>query len=205
MDVHVVHVRGYRPEVVRDVDPRTRDLEIRLTPGGSIRGRVVLSGGRAAPPGVSVGLQAIGLDVRSPGARLFVMTAADGTFEADGLLDAPYDLEAGGGTSGYLGVTAHAVAPGTDGVALRVVEGVDLGGMLVDAAGAPVAAQSLQADDGMHIIAMRPYVQVGPDGLFRLRGLAPGKVRLGFQRGDRWIALGEFTAPATDLRVTVPE
>jgi hypothetical protein len=204
MDVHVVDVRGYRPEVARDVDPRVADLVIRLTPGGSVRGRVVLAEGRAAPPGVPVGLQAVDLDVRSSGARLFVMTASDGTFEAHGLLEAPYDVEAGGGTSGYLGVTVHAVAPGTDGVALRVVEGVDLVGILVDDAGAPAAAQSLQADDGQHIIAMRPYVQVGGDGRFRLRGLAPGKVRLAFKRGVDWVALGEFTAPATDVRVLVP-
>jgi hypothetical protein len=165
---------------------------------------VVLDGGRAAPGGVPVGLLAAGLDATSPGARRFVTTQEDGTFSADGLLDAPYEVEAGGGTSGYLGVTAHEVRPGRTDLALRVVEGLDLVGTLIDARGEPVSAQSLQADDGMHIIAMRPYVQVGPDGRFRLRGLAPGKVRLSIKRDEQWVALGEVTAPATDLRVLVP-
>ncbi len=204
IDLHLRQVPGYRPMIERRVDPRTSDITLRLIKGGRISGRVVLEAGRPGPAGVPVGLQAIGIDPLSEGARQFVYTAQDGTFSADGLLDASHEVEAGGGTSGYLGVTAHEVQPGRTDLALRLVEGLDLVGTLLDARGEPVTATSLQADDGMHIIAMRPYVQVGPDGRFRLRGLAPGKVRLGFQRGDRWVPLGEFTAPATDLRVLVP-
>ncbi len=204
IDLHLQQIPGYRPMIERRVDPRTDGLTLHLTQGGRISGRVVLDAGRPGPAGVPVGLLAIGIEPLTEGWRQFVHTAQDGSFTADGLLDAPYEVEAGGGTSGYLGTTAHAVKPGTTNVVLRVVEGLDLVGTLIDARGEPMSAQSLQADDGMHIIAMRPYVQVGPDGRFRLRGLAPGKVRLGFQRGDRWVPLGEFTAPATDLRVLVP-
>jgi hypothetical protein len=205
VDLHVRDVRGHRPHTEREVDPRVRGLEIRLTQGGTIAGRVLTKDGRPAPAGVPIGLLAVGIDVSTPGARPFVMTKSGGAFEATGLLEARYELEAGGGTSGYIGTMATDVALGTTDLVLRVEEGVDLVGRLVDKEGRPASAQSLQADDGKHILAMRPYAQVGQDGLFRLRGLARGPVRLGFTRAGTWVALGEFTAPATDVKIVVPD
>ena len=73
-----------------------------------------------------------------------------------------------------------------------------------DDAGAPTAATSLQADDGARRAAMRPYVQVGPDGRFRFRGLKAGAVRFSVRVGEAWIDVGAATAPSTDVKLTVP-
>ena len=204
-DVHFTGFAGFRPHVERGVDPRSEGITIRSTRGGRIQGRVVLAGGQPAPGRVPVGLQS-----RDPGPG----NARSAHLHLHGRRR---DVCGGRPPRGRIrgrgrwrdvrlprDVTAHDVQPGATDVVLRVVEGVDLVGFLVNDRNQAVAATSLQADDGMHIIAMRPYVQVGPDGRFRLRGLAPGKVRLSIRRSEHWVALGEFTAPATDLRVVVP-
>ncbi len=204
-DLFVRGVPGHRDHVERGVEARAEGLVLRLTPGSRIAGSVRLQGGRAAPAGVPVSLLAVGAAADLPGARVFVFTDASGAFVADGLLDLPYDLEAGGGASGYLGPTVRAVAPGTQGLSLRAVEGVTLSGTLVDADGAPMAATSLQGDDGMHRVAMRPYALVGPDGRFLLSGLSPGPVRLSVRTRDGWREVGEAIAPATQAVVRVGE
>jgi hypothetical protein len=114
-------------------------------------------------------------------------------------------VQPGGGNSAHLGDAVEGLRPGATDVVLRVSLGVDLSGVLVDARGEPVAATSLQADDGSRRAAMRPYCQVGPDGKFRLRGLRAGRVRLTMRHADAWVTLGEHEAPAAGVRVAVPD
>jgi hypothetical protein len=115
-----------------------------------------------------------------------------------------FDLQAGGGRSGYLGAVRPDVRGGAKDVVLRVSLGVELAGILLDAQGNPVATTSLMADDGSRTAAMRPYDQVGPDGRFLLRGLARGRVRLTAQRGEAHVPVGEVEAPGADVRLTLP-
>lgn len=178
-------------------------IELVLPAGRRIAGRVVDAAGRPLPAGVPVGFVAEGEGARREGTWAYTTTGADGTFVADGLLPGRYTGEAGGGTSGYVGEPVAGVEAGGEEVVLRVAEGVALAGRLVDEAGEPVAA-TVQADDGVRRAAKRPYVQVGTDGRFVFRGLAPGTVRFTVRRGEAWVEVGEARAPATDVRLVVP-
>lgn len=200
---------GRREAVRRGVSPRDADVTLTLEVGGRIAGRVVGKDGAAVPAGVPVGVLAREVDLhggelRIEGTRAFAYTAADGSFVADGLGAFRFDLEAGGGRSGFLGTIRESIEVGATDVVLEVVEGVEVAGTLVDDAGAPTAATSLQADDGARRAAMRPYVQVGPDGRFRFRGLKAGAVRFSVRVGEAWIDVGAATAPSTDVKLTVP-
>lgn len=178
-------------------------LELVLPAGRRISGRVVDGVGRPVPAGVPVGFVAEGEGARREGTWAHTTTRAEGTFVADGLLPGRYTGEAGGGTSAYVGEPVAGLEAGSEEVVLRVAEGVALAGRLVDEAGEPVAA-TVQADDGVRRAALRPYVQVGTDGRFAFRGLAPGTVRFTVRRGDAWVSVGEAKAPAADVRLVVP-
>jgi hypothetical protein len=171
----------------------------------SISGRVLDADERPVGAGVSVGVVATNADPRASGGRAFARTDSDGTFRADGLLDATFVVEAGGGPTGLLGGAVSGVKAGATDVVLHVRTGVAISGTLVDEQGAPVAVTSLQADDGARQAAMRPYVQVGADGRFELRGLRAGEVRLSAMIGGVYRSLGTATAPASDLRVLVAD
>jgi len=195
---------GRREALRTGVSPRDADVTLVLALGGRISGKVVTKDGTPAPVGVPVGVLARGTDPRAEGTRLFVSTLPDGSFVADGLGPFAFDVEAGGGRSGFLGVLREGVKVDTADVVLEVTEGVEVTGTLVDDAGAPSAATSLQADDGVRRAAMRPYVQVGPDGGFRFRGLKAGPVRFTVRVGEAWVDVGTATAPATGVKLTRP-
>jgi hypothetical protein len=204
-DVLATGFPGRRPAWLLGAQPGDVRLDLVLPAGGAITGRVLDAEGKAVPAGVPVSALAPDPALRTEASsRRHVYTLADGTFTLDGLLDTAYEVQPGGGNSAYLADAVEGLRPGATDVVLRVSLGVDLAGLLEDARGDPVAATSLQADDGSRRAAMRPYCQVGPDGKFLLRGLRAGKVRLGIMRSGAWVSLGEVTAPAADLRVLVP-
>lgn len=202
-DLLATEFPGYVPAMLEGVAPRDGNVAIVLKAGQAIVGRVETEDGKPAPAGVPIGVVGQGLDPRSESARSFTYTRADGTFVTDGLADAGYSLEAGGGTSGFLGTVVLGVRPGAKDLVLRVSAGTTLEGMLVDEKGEPVAAASLGADDGARVAAMRPYAQVGDDGKFVLRGLRAGPVRLWAMLGARSVNLGTVGAPGKDVRVVV--
>ncbi len=204
-DLHAKDFAGRRPTIVSGVSPRDAGVVVVLAGARGIRGRVETEDGTPVPAGVPVGVVAEGTDPRVPGTRAFAETAADGTFAVDGLADTSFTVEAGGGRSGFLGKIVRDVKAGATDLVLRVSVGVDLAGTLVDAQGDPVATTSLVADDGARVAAMRPYAQVGPDGAFLVRGLRAGRVRLSLRIGHATVDAGAFEAPATGLRVSVPE
>jgi hypothetical protein len=203
-DLLAVAFPGRRESLTTRIEPGDDRIVLVLQPAGRIAGRVETEDGKPVPASVPVGLLAEGADVRGVGTRVFAYTKPDGTFEADGLAPFAFVVEAGGGRSGYLGDPRSGVATGTTDVVLRVSAGVTLAGTLVDAAGAPVATTSLQADDGARRAAMRPYAQVGLDGRFVLRGLRAGPVRLTLRAGEGWLEAGSVEAPASDVVVRVP-
>lgn len=180
------------------------DLVLVLPRGGRIAGRVLDAQGRPAPRGVPVGAVGRGPDPGTEGWRRFGATAEDGRFEITGLGEHRFDVEAGGGLSAYLGEVLGDVAPDGPEVTLRVAAGVELEGRLVDSVGEPASAESLSADDGARRAAMRPYVQVGADGRFRLQGLRPGPVVLWVRRGGVQVRVGEVAAPGRGVVVALP-
>jgi hypothetical protein len=165
---------------------------------------VLDASGKPVPRGVTVGAYATEGSAELPGRRVFASTGEDGRFVLGGLAELAFEVQAGGGLTGYLGEQVSAVKPGTEDLVLRVSAGVQLSGMLVDAQGQPVATTSLGANDGAHRASMHPYAQVGPDGKFTLAGLQPGPVTLYTMRGGVCVSLGQVRAPATDLKVLVP-
>lgn len=188
----------------RGVAPGDARVVIVLSRGARIAGRVLDADGKPVPRGVSVGAFASEGSLEQPGRRMFASTGEDGRFVLGGLPDLPFEVQAGGGLSGYLGEQASDVKPNTEDLVLHVSPGVRLVGTLVDAQGKPVATTSLGANDGAHRAAMHPYAQVGPDGRFTLSGLQPGPVELYLMRGGAIVALGKVTAPGADLQVLVP-
>jgi hypothetical protein len=197
---------GFRSATLLRVSPTDPGIVVALARGGRIAGRVVRTDGGAVPAGVPVGVCAEGTTADTPASRLFAYTQEGGAFSVDGLGDFEFTVEAGGGLSGFLAPEPRrAIRPGTTDLVLEVVLGAEVTGTLVGSDGEPVSTPSLSGDDGARVGAMRPYCQVGSDGRFVLRGLRPGRVRLAATIGGTFLPLGEVDAPASDLRVNVPE
>ena len=195
---------GHREARALSVAPRDAGgVTIILPKGARIRGRIQTVEGKPVPAGVPIGVIMEGAEPREPGTRLFTYSGADSTFVADGLADGPFTVQAGGGRSGYLGAVVKGIKAGADDVVLRVAEGVELSGTLVDEKGEPVATTSLQADDGARLAAMRPFAQVGSDGKFLFRGLRPGRIRLLARIGDASVSAGEVEAPGVNVKATL--
>jgi Carboxypeptidase regulatory-like domain len=127
---------GYASSGVHRVAP-SRDIEIMLTPGASVRGFVVIGGDRARPVvGAEVNATAVGS--ANAGARAH--SAADGSFWLAGLEPANYVLSASGpGFRGYAqGVLPVALAQQVQGVTISVMRQAQVSGtVLIGAEQAP--------------------------------------------------------------------
>jgi hypothetical protein len=102
---------GRREATALRVRPGDADVVLVLLRAGRIVGRVVTEDGKPAPAAVPVGAIGRGAEPGAARARVFARTDAQGKFALDGLGTFAFDVEAGGGTSGYLGVLASDVHP----------------------------------------------------------------------------------------------
>lgn len=175
IDVQPTRVVGQpqtmRPATVEHVAPGTGDLVITLPRARSISGRVRRENGT---PAVGVGVMATPV---GSGGEAGSRTSSEGAFVIDGLTSGPHDLTifAPDARDGLLVVEGARADAGASDVEVVVAEGESIEGGVVDAAGKPVP--------GARVVAVVPGVRggagttTGPDGAFRIRGLAPGSRR----------------------------
>lgn len=88
-------------------------------------------------------------------------------------------------------------------IVVRVDRGIEVSGRIVHADGTPVADAIVEAPTAI----MRRSVTAGPDGTFKLAGLAAGQVVVTAYSGDRRLASTPQTiaAPAKGLTITMPQ
>jgi hypothetical protein len=204
-------VRGFPGFAEAHVDDVAAGAEtvVRLTPAGQISGRVLAPDGKPIGTGVRVAAWATTAAAGSPGAVAYAYTDADGRFVVDGLTAASYTLSAGGGSSQHAAGEVRAGVPyGTSGLELTVAEGVTISGRLVDPRGEPVQALTLQAWGLGGVANPTNFSTTRVDdrnGLFLIPGVRRGRVSLMLYRDGKSVPLGEFDAPAQDLKVVVPD
>jgi protocatechuate 3,4-dioxygenase beta subunit len=176
-----------RNDAVRVKKGETAEVSLRLARSASVTGSVIDEKTRRPLPGVRVSASAGGfsfLPVETASRR--TRTDAKGRFRIAGLAARRYSIQAS--KTDYLpatmpGIVAAVSAPGTVAIALQKAAGVS--GRVTDEKGAAVpgarvrfvAEQGLQAilRGGPAAFLGRPGVSTGPDGGFRLRGLAAEK------------------------------
>jgi len=187
----------------------TESVRLRLRRGGTISGRVLDENGEPVPAGVYVSATANehrkSLDPL--GDRPRTKTKEDGTFVMHGVGDLTFRLYAGAsGNTGYLYVRTEAskvVRPGTRDLVLRVTRTVSFSGRLVDRNGRPVACLLWK---WQHNGSGRTgsWSRTTGEGKFSWGCIRPGPIQLVAEVSGVKIDLGEFTAPAQDLVITVP-
>lgn len=159
-----------------------RRVELRARSGLPIRGRVLQPDGTPAA--------GAWVSARMPEGRGRCHAAAtrDGRFRLGPLPEGQYALWADSDDAGTTSTTVLAF-PGEDGAILQLREGGILAGRVLDSR--PERRGSVQ------LTAMREDVEAheildtsaGPDGLFRLRNVAPGRYQLVARTDDGWFAV----------------
>jgi len=174
---------------VRVKKGETSEVPLRLARSASVTGNVIDEKTRRPLPGVRVSASTGGVSFRpSETASRRARTDAKGKFRIAGLATRRYSIKAS--KTDYLpatmpGIVAAVSAPGTVAIALQRAAAVS--GRVTDEKGAPVAGARVRfvAAQGMRAILRggpaaflgQPGVATGPDGVFRLRGLAPERNR----------------------------
>jgi protocatechuate 3,4-dioxygenase beta subunit len=178
-----------RNDAVRVKTGETAEISLRLARSACVTGSVIDEKTRRPLPGVRVSASAGGFSFRG-GERVSrkSRTDAKGKFRIAGLAARRYSIQAS--KTDYLpatmpGMVAAVSAPGT--VAIALQRAATVAGRVTDEKGAPVAGARVRfvAEQGMRAILRsgpaaflgRPGVTTGPDGAFRLRGLAPERNR----------------------------
>ena len=185
-----------------------RVLTVVLGPYLSVEGTVVDEEGNPVPPGTPVGARSAG-DLPFEVDVAWGRTGAEGAFRVEGLVEGKCGVWAGGGDSGFLASSLEELVPaGSAGHRIVLRRGVEIEGRIVDRSGRPGRAEGITAygEDS------RSEAEVAEDGSFRVRGLAPGKVRLQVWvsgRDDRGVAFTytlEFipaAAPSSGVEVDI--
>jgi protocatechuate 3,4-dioxygenase beta subunit len=176
-----------RNDAVRVKKGETAEVTLRLARSASVTGSVIDEKTRRPLSGVRVSASTGRFSFReneAPSRR--ARTDAKGKFRIAGLAARRYSIKAS--KADYLsatmpGIVAAVSAPGTVAIALAKAAGVS--GRVTDEKGAPVAGTRVRfvSEQGVRAILRggpaaflgRPGVGTGPDGGFRLRGLAPEK------------------------------
>jgi protocatechuate 3,4-dioxygenase beta subunit len=175
-----------RKDTVRVKTGETVEVPLRLAKAATVIGSVIDEKTRRPLAGVRVSASTAGVafrdEVRSRRAR----TDAKGRFRIAGLMARRYTVRAA--KTDYLpvsmpGVVAAVSAPSDVAIALPKAAGI--AGRVGDESGAPVAGARVRFARETNIRSLvrggpsaflgRPGVTTGPDGSFRLRGLAPDK------------------------------
>jgi large repetitive protein len=163
----------------------TVEVVLRLGKAASVTGSVIDEKARRPLSGVRVSASSSSVfrgDARSRRAR----TDAKGRFRIPGLASRRYTVRAA--KTDYLpvampGIVAGVSAPGT--VAIALAKAAAITGRVTDESGAPVAGARIRFARDSNVRALmrggpaaflgRPGVTTGPDGAFRMRGLAAEK------------------------------
>ncbi|MCU0724428.1 MAG: sigma-70 family RNA polymerase sigma factor [Planctomycetes bacterium] len=205
-DVYVTGFAGHGSVVRERVLAGASDLVITLPRTGRITGRVLDAEGRPVTAGVPVLARAEGADPTAEFAITMGATNAEGGFAVECLGEYAYTLRAGAGETNFrVGAPVTGVRPGTEGVELRVEEGIEFSARLLDAGGLPQRTHLIQArrpgDDSF--LAHRAAID-NDEGRFTLRGLEPGRLRIWAFFDGANVLLGEFDVPATDVEIRLP-
>jgi protocatechuate 3,4-dioxygenase beta subunit len=174
-------------DTVRIKKGEAAGVSLRLARAAAVAGTVVDEKTRRPLPGVRVSASTGAFFNRGERSSRRGRTDAKGRFRISGLASRRYNVRAA--KSEYLpvsmpGVVATVAAPGTVSIALQKAAGIT--GRVTDEAGTPVVGarvriardlgvRALLRGGGPAALLERPGVTTGPDGIFRLRGLAPEK------------------------------
>jgi len=194
---------------VKGIRPGATGVRVVLRRGGTISGRVLDENGDPVPAGLFVAGYGSGTKVgHDPqGDHSVTRTKEDGTFVLRGVGDFIFRVRAAGsGSNGFLRVGTKEeenVRPGATGLVLRVCRGVRFSGRLVDRQGRGVACKlefwQLKGSSGRSGSCRNTTAE----GRFSYGGVRPGRVRLVAIVSGVKIDLGEFTAPAEEVVITV--
>ncbi len=175
-----------RNDTVRVKKGETAEVSLRLARAASVSGTVVDEKTRRPLAGVRVSASVGTFPFRENAVSRRTRTDAKGKFRVAGLAARPYVIRAS--KTDYLpvampGIVAGVSSPGSVSIALQKAAGIS--GRVTDENGAPVPGARVRLARDMGIRALlrggpaallgRPGVTTGPDGGFRLRGLAPQK------------------------------
>lgn len=175
-----------RKDSLRVKKGETAEVPLRLARSATVTGTVIDEKTRRPISGARVSSAAGGFVFRGAEPVRRARTDAKGKFRLIGLRPRAYAIRAG--KADYLpvtmpGVVAGASTPGT--VAIALQKSASITGKVTDEAGAPVAGARVRIarESGMRAIMRagpaaflgRSGVMTGPDGTFRVRGLAAQK------------------------------
>jgi protocatechuate 3,4-dioxygenase beta subunit len=159
VDVRAMHRGRVHRKVATTPEMREVECTVALGPGSQVSGTVVDE--RGAP------VREAWVELTSEDGGDLLNTDADGTFHFDDLGDGSYELSASSKThvaTGKLAI-AHSGARDTAGLVVRVERGAEIAGVVVDAAGRPVAEADVSGGN--------TTVHSDGDGRFVLTGLEP--------------------------------
>ncbi len=197
----------FRTKELEGVYPGDQEIEVELTSGPAISGRVLDEYGQPVPAGVGVNAHAQGdVDHSKPGTGKTGYTGPGGRFRIAGLsADCVFRLQAGGGETVFIGgETVADIKPGAADVVLRVKRGTRIQGRLIDRNGTPVKTGYLAAH-GTGSPGVANHTRVDrEDGRFVFAGGPHGKFTLVVRLGDEFVLLGTYERSEEELVVTVP-
>jgi hypothetical protein len=186
-------VGGYLPRSV-DCQAGDRDVVVALARGKSITGRVVTEDG--SPPGPDISLESCPAGSRGVSACfMYRRVQEDGTFCTD-----PYEEGAAQDllvhAPGGFCATVRDVAPGSEGVVLRLERTVSISGRVAFPEGVPTEGTGVVA---MPAAGVRLFyaVDAGKDGSFAFEALPRGSYRLYARSQYSNLAAVEWETPLT--------
>ena len=206
--IGVGRVKGYAQHAPVKSETGVNDLVIALDAGLSIKGVVITPDGKPPQHGwVNANWKKSG----STPAGNANGQMQNGKFTISGipegvLVTVRVQTWGGNGGTAYPPVVINDVRPGTDDLEVRLGEGVEVSGVVVDADGEPwnEGWVYVQAVEGQNRSPMG-YTKPDAEGRFTIKGVPPGKydVRLHMQGGGK-IEPVRVEAPATGVRVQLP-
>ncbi len=166
MAVRALGLGAWRGEV-EVVEQRTRRQDVRLEPGVTLVGRVLLADGQPARASVEIG-EHFGM------LRSSTDTDAEGRFVLEGLEPGELVVHADGGRKrGEAKTTLHGLPGETLTWEARLVKGGEILGRVLDETGTPLASWPVQAKDDPHVPEDHDldFAETDAEGRFVLRDL----------------------------------
>jgi protocatechuate 3,4-dioxygenase beta subunit len=169
------------------VEAGTTDLEITVEHGLAITGRVLGADGEGLP---NTWINAQRESADNGGVWRGASSQADGSFKIVGLDEGTYTLHVNG-SNGTVSQQVKGVAAGTQDVVVRLADGLEIRGRLVDTQGSPIPNESLYAsrieetEEGVrNVVGGNSSGQTNADGEFVIHGLAPGEYVIQRMQGN---------------------
>lgn len=183
-------------EIKEGTEIKDVDISVgKLSTGFAVSGRVIDAGSGNAVANVYIGHSTMNDSTEQMGSMNFTgnQTDANGAFRLEGLRPgryAVYTFSMGQAKSSYSEPVPFEVSDGdVTGIEIKVRQGASISGVAVIENNSDPAVANI-----LHTVSLYAYVeqkgvaapsfsqnQIGPDGSFRMEGLAPGKARIGMQ------------------------